>query len=319
MRTKFTSVLLTLLIGVSAAQANEGGHPGWQREAGNEVANLASLQRGARNFMAYCSGCHSLKYARYSRVGADLKISDELRDQYLVKPGAKFTDYIKSSMPEKDAIEWFGKAPPDLSLVARSRSPDWIFNFLTTFYADPASRQTGVNNLQLPGTAMPHVLASLQGVQTAVWRNVEQKGGDGAAVTSHAFEKFEPGVVGSLTPAQYDELQAEIRPSTIECLASLVGTDDDNEPTRHERVADGAHESPDSTIAQKELTRVISGRLEQLPDMQRKVLALYYFEDLRLREIAEVFGVTESRNSQIHAAAILSIKSFLNKHDTIQC
>lgn len=205
MRTKFTSVLLTLLIGAGAAHASESGHAGWQRSAGNEVANLASLQRGANNFMAYCSGCHSLKYARYSRVAADLKISDELRDQYLVKPGAKFTDYITSSMPEADAVEWFGKLPPDLSLVARSRSPDWIFNFLTTFYADPAARQTGVNNLQLPGTAMPHVLSSLQGVQTAVWKNVETKGSDGKPVVSHQFEKFEPAVAGSLTPAQYDE------------------------------------------------------------------------------------------------------------------
>jgi ubiquinol-cytochrome c reductase cytochrome c1 subunit len=205
MRTKFTGVVLSLLIGAGAAQANEGGHASWQRAADNEVANLASLQRGAKNFMAYCSGCHSLKYERYSRVAADLKISDELRDQYLVKPGAKFTDYIRSSMPEKDAVEWFGKVPPDLSLVARSRSPDWIFNFLTTFYADPASRQTGVNNLQLPGTAMPHVLSTLQGVNVAVWKNVETHGAEGKAVVSHEFEKFEPGVVGSLTPAQYDE------------------------------------------------------------------------------------------------------------------
>jgi ubiquinol-cytochrome c reductase cytochrome c1 subunit len=205
MRTKFTSVLLTLLIGVTAAQANEGGHASWQREAENEVANLASLQRGAKNFMAYCSGCHSLRYVRYSRIAEDLKISDELRDQYLVKPGAKFTDYVKAAMPEKDATEWFGKAPPDLSLVARSRSPDWVFNFLTTFYADPASRQTGVNNMQLPGTAMPHVLASLQGVQTAVWKNVEHKGEDGKPVVTHEFETFEPGVVGSLTNVQYDE------------------------------------------------------------------------------------------------------------------
>jgi ubiquinol-cytochrome c reductase cytochrome c1 subunit len=205
MRTKFTSVLFTLLIGVTAAQANEGGHAGWQRAAGNEIANLASLQRGARNFMAYCSGCHSLRYVRYGRVAEDLKISDELRDQYLVKPGAKFTDYIKASMPEKDAAEWFGKAPPDLSLVARSRSPDWVFNFLTTFYTDPASRQTGVNNLQLPGTAMPHVLAPLQGVQSAVWKNVEREGEDGKPLLAHEFEKFEPGVAGTLTPDQYDE------------------------------------------------------------------------------------------------------------------
>ena len=104
----------------------------------------------------------------------------------------------------KDATEWFGKAPPDLSLVARSRGSDWVFNFLTTFYADPANRQTGVNNLQLPGTAMPHVLASVQGVQNAVWRNVESQGEGGSGAT-RAFEKFEPGVVGSMTPAQYDE------------------------------------------------------------------------------------------------------------------
>ena len=89
--------------------------------------------------------------------------------------------------------------------MARSRGSDWVFNFLTTFYADPASRQTGVNNLQLPGTAMPHVLASVQGVQNAVWRNVEHEGEDGKPVATRAFEKFEPGVVGSITPAQYDE------------------------------------------------------------------------------------------------------------------
>jgi ubiquinol-cytochrome c reductase cytochrome c1 subunit len=142
---------------------------------------------------------------RYSRLAEDLKIPENQRDQYLVPPGAKFTDYITSSMPAGDATEWFGKAPPDLSLVTRSRGSDWVFNFLTTFYADPASRQTGVNNLQLPGTAMPHVLASLQGVPNAVWRNVETQGEGGAAVVSREFEKFEPGVAGSVTPEQYDE------------------------------------------------------------------------------------------------------------------
>jgi len=108
-------------------------------------------------------------------------------------------------MPAADAQEWFGKPPPDLSLVARSRGSDWVFNFLTTFYADPASRQTGVNNLQLPGTAMPHVLASVQGVQTAVWDNVEHKGEDGKAVVTTTFKDFAPGVVGALTPEQFDE------------------------------------------------------------------------------------------------------------------
>src|SRR6187551_514126 len=179
----------TLLLGSGVALASEGGHATWQRSADNEVANLPSLQRGARNFMAYCSGCHSLRFMRYSRLAADLKIPDDQRDEYLVPAGKKFTDYIVSSMPARDATDWFGKPPPDLSLVARSRGSDWIFNFLTTFYADPNSRQTGVNNLQLPGTAMPHVLASVQGVQNAVWKAEEHKGEDGKASVVPVFEK----------------------------------------------------------------------------------------------------------------------------------
>ena len=195
---------LALVFGAGAVSANEGGSASWEREPENEVSNLPSLQRGARNFMAYCSGCHSLKFERYSRLCEDLKITGEQCDALLVRPGDKRTDYIKSSMPEKDAVEWFGKAPPDLSLAARSRGPKWIFNFLTTFHSDPASRQTGVNNLQLPGTAMPHVLASLQGVQSVVWQNVEQKGEDGAVTTAREFKSFEPGVSGSLNAQEYD-------------------------------------------------------------------------------------------------------------------
>lgn len=206
MPIKFPKVLgvLALLAGAGAVQAADAGGGAWQREAGNQVTNIASLQRGARNFMAYCSACHSLRFMRYSRLAADLKIPDDLRDEYLVKPGAKFTDYIQSSMPAADATEWFGKAPPDLSLVARSRGPDWLFNFLTTFYADPANRQTGVNNLALPGTAMPHVLASLQGVKNATWTNEEHHGADGKAVVTKVFASFEPGTPGSLTDEQYD-------------------------------------------------------------------------------------------------------------------
>ena len=208
--TKIAIVLGSLALLSGAVSANEGGHAGWQRPAENEISNLPSLQRGARNFMSYCSGCHSLKFVRYSRLAEDLKISDSLRDQYIVKPGDKFSDYIKASMPAADAQEWFGKPPPDLSLVARSRGSDWIFNFLTTFYADPNSRQTGVNNLQLPGTAMPHVLSSVQGVQNAVWTAVEHKGEDGKATVAQEFKTFEPGVVGSLDKEQYDEFARDI-------------------------------------------------------------------------------------------------------------
>ena len=210
----FGASAVALLLGSVAVHASEGGHAAWQRSAGNEVANLPSLQRGARNFMAYCAGCHSLQYMRYSRLATDLKIPDEQRDAYIVPPNAKFSDYIKTSMPAGDAAEWFGKAPPDLSLITRSRGTDYVFNFLTTFYADPANRQTGVNNLQLPGTAMPHVLASLQGVQRL--KSADEKadgevaatadhGDDPPADGGHSNSPFEPGVQGSLTPAQFDD------------------------------------------------------------------------------------------------------------------
>jgi ubiquinol-cytochrome c reductase cytochrome c1 subunit len=196
---------VALLFGSDAAVAASGGHASWQRSADNEVANLPSLQRGARNFMAYCSGCHSLQYMRYSRLANDLKIPDEQRDAYIVPANAKFSDYIKTSMPAADAAEWFGKAPPDLSLIARSRGTDYVFNFLTTFYADPASRQTGVNNLQLPGTAMPHVLAGLQGVQKLRPVEHETKAKIEGIDHEEGQSPFEPGVAGSLTPAQYDD------------------------------------------------------------------------------------------------------------------
>lgn len=207
MRTNHFSLVgaLALLLAAGGALAAESGHASWEREAGNEIGNLPSLQRGARNFMAYCSGCHSIKYMRYSRLAEDLKISDEARDTLLVRPGDKFSDYIKSSMPAADAQDWFGKPPPDLSLVTRARGTDWVFNFLTTFYADPASRQTGVNNLQLPGTAMPHVLANLQGVQRLKDPNaehLEEAGGHEAGPPS----PFEPGTIqGSMSAAEYDD------------------------------------------------------------------------------------------------------------------
>lgn len=163
--------------------------------AGNDIRNEASLQRGARNFMNYCSGCHSAKYVRYNRVAADLHIGEAELKQNLMFTSEKPADTIVSAMPAADAKNWFGVVPPDLSLMARSRGTAYISAFLHSFYRDP-SRPTGVNNTMLPGTAMPHVLSTLQGVQTAVFKTEEGKS---------EFQKFELTDKGSLTPAQYDE------------------------------------------------------------------------------------------------------------------
>jgi ubiquinol-cytochrome c reductase cytochrome c1 subunit len=185
---------LALLVLPLASFAEEGAaYP----PAGNDIRNRASLQRGARNFMNYCSGCHSAKYVRYNRVAADLGIEDAQLKTNLMFTTDKPADTIKSAMSPDDARKWFGNAPPDLSLIARSRSPEYIYAFLRSFYAD-ASRPTGVNNTVLPGTAMPHVLADLQGVQTAVFKSSETGG-------KAEFEKFELARPGALAPEKYDD------------------------------------------------------------------------------------------------------------------
>src|ERR1700721_1037809 len=131
-------------MGVASAEEGEGSLP----HAGADINDIESLQRGARNFMNYCSGCHSLKYVRYNRLGTDLKIPPpDLAN--LMFTSTKVGDGIESAMPADAAAEWFGKAPPDLSLIARERGPDYLFSYLKGYYVD-STRPWGVNNLYLP-------------------------------------------------------------------------------------------------------------------------------------------------------------------------
>ena len=106
-------------------------------------------------------------------------------------------------MPAADAATWFGKTPPDLSLMARARGTDYLYQFLKTFYAD-TSKSTGANNLRLEGTAMPHVLSELEGVKKAVFRTEQKQGEDGKPRSERVFEKFETVVPGRLSEADYD-------------------------------------------------------------------------------------------------------------------
>ena len=183
----------------AAEAAGEEHGVDWQAwKAGNQVTDVSSLQRGATNFVNYCVGCHSLKYMRFERMAKDLKISDEQLRKSLIPTGAKPTDYILSTFPKADAETWFGRQPPDLSLITRSKGSDYVFQFLKGFYVDE-TKPTKTDNLALPGAAMPAVLSDLEGVKRVVFGTGEAGHGGGKPV-----ERFELVSAGALTPAQYD-------------------------------------------------------------------------------------------------------------------
>jgi ubiquinol-cytochrome c reductase cytochrome c1 subunit len=163
-----------------------------------DINNLESLQRGARNFMNYCSGCHSMTYLRYNRMAADLKIPESELPNLMFTSDKSF-DTINSAMPP-DAATWFGKQPPDLSLMARARSVDYIYSFLKGFYVDK-TRPWGVNNLYYPQEAMPAVIETLQGLQKPVFKSEPDERGNAKMVLS-GVELMTPG---SMKPEEYDQ------------------------------------------------------------------------------------------------------------------
>lgn len=185
-----------------------------------DLDNIFSLQRGARNFMNYCSGCHSAQYVRYNTIGKHLELSDEQLIDNLMFNADKTFETIQTSMPSTDANRWYGVAPPDLSLTARAKGVDYIYNFLKGFYVE-AESPTGVNNLVLAGTSMPHVLWELQGYQTAGFSHHENE--DGSVTTT--FEGFEMLSAGSMDSEDYDDFVRD----TVNFLAYI------SEPVRSDR------------------------------------------------------------------------------------
>ena len=193
------SVLVGVLILAGALPALASEDAGLHDLANNDVANVASLQRGARNFVNYCQGCHSAKYVRYNQLARDLGMTEDQVIHNLMFGAARPTETMDIAMRPADGQRWFGIAPPDLSLMARSRGPNHIYNFLRSFYLDPA-RPSGVNNLMLPNAAMPDVLWELHGLQKAKFEEEEHKG-----AMQLVFRKFEQVSPGKLTPEEYDE------------------------------------------------------------------------------------------------------------------
>jgi len=192
---KTRHLLIAVAIAASPALAlASGGHGAKLDHVNVDLNDKPSLQRGARTFVNYCLSCHSAGYMRYNRMGKDLGISEELVKENLLFAADKVGDLMKAVMPKEDAKQWFGIAPPDLSLVARSRGPDWFYTYMNSFYLDPAS-PSGWNNTVFPHVAMPHVLYAWQGQQKAVYET-DAKG-------HHQFTHFEMVKKGTMEPEQY--------------------------------------------------------------------------------------------------------------------
>jgi ubiquinol-cytochrome c reductase cytochrome c1 subunit len=163
-----------------------------------DVANRASVQAGARTFVNYCLGCHSLSLVRYNSL-TQIGLSEEQIKDNLLFTGDKVGDPMASAMTKKDGKGWFGAAPPDLSVIGRSRGADWLYTYLRGFYRDPTT-QTGWNNVAFPNVGMPHVMWRLQGERSLV---KPEAGKDGHAATG-AAPKFVQLSAGTQTANEFD-------------------------------------------------------------------------------------------------------------------
>ncbi len=173
---RLLSVLLCLCLPLAAVAGGGSHYPLMHMRP--DFHDKASLQRGAKLYMNYCAGCHSLQYMRYNRMGRDIgivdakgKVAKQVIEKNLIFTGAKVFEPLTIAMDGSDAREWFGVTPPDLSLMARVRGVNWLYTYLLSFYQD-TSKQFGTNNALFPDVAMPNVLLNLQGAYKPIFKEV---------------------------------------------------------------------------------------------------------------------------------------------------
>lgn len=215
MKKLIRSALVALLSSVAllgAAQAASEG-PAWDKFPTKRITDMAALQNGAKLFANYCLNCHAAAFMRYNRL-RDIGLTEaEIKDN-LVFTGVKVGETMKIALDPKDAKDWFGALPPDLTLIARSRAngakgsgADYVYTYMRSFYRDD-TKATGWNNLVFPSIAMPHAMWQLQGQQRAVF--AEEKDAHDPAKTAHVFKGFEPITAGTMTQAEYNEAVADL-------------------------------------------------------------------------------------------------------------
>ena len=203
---------LALVGSVGPAQAAADG-VAWDKFPTKRMTDMASLQNGAKLFANYCLNCHNAAFMRFNRL-RDIGLTEQQIKDNLIFTGAKVGDLMKTTLDPKDAKEWFGGVPPDLTLIARSRSvaskgtgADYIYTYLRTYYRDE-TKATGWNNAAFPGVGMPHVLWELQGQQRAVFE--DQKDAHDPKKVVHVLKGYEPISAGTMTARQYDDSVADL-------------------------------------------------------------------------------------------------------------
>jgi ubiquinol-cytochrome c reductase cytochrome c1 subunit len=209
---KLILCVLASLAMVSGARAASEGIP-WDTFPQERVTDMAALQNGAKLFVNYCLNCHAASFMRYNRM-RDIGLTEDQIKNNLIFTGAKVGETMKVALDPREAKEWFGGVPPDLTVIARSRAAvgkgsgaDYLYTFLRNFYRDE-SKATGWNNLAFPNVGMPHVLWELQGQQRAVY--TEQADPHDPKKTVQVFKAFEPISAGTLSPAQYTVAVADL-------------------------------------------------------------------------------------------------------------
>jgi ubiquinol-cytochrome c reductase cytochrome c1 subunit len=208
-------LILALLIsfGFVAAASASGEGVSWDKFPQEKATDVAALQSGAQLFVNYCLNCHAASYMRYNRL-RDIGVTEDQIKKNLMFASEKVGDTMKVALDPKQAKDWFGGTPPDLTVIARSRADfakgsgaDYLYTYLRTYYRDPA-KPTGWNNLAFPNVGMPHVLWELQGQRSA--RFVQERDPHDPKATVQRFDGFETISPGKLSPLEYDESVADL-------------------------------------------------------------------------------------------------------------
>lgn len=207
---KILASLLAALAFVSAAHANTAMV--LDKFPKDRITDVAALQNGAKLFVNYCLNCHAAAFMRFNRL-KDIGLTDQQIKDNLLFPTDKVGEVMKVSLDVKDAKEWFGAVPPDLTLVARSRASgngtgaDYLYTYLRSFYRDE-TRPTGWNNLIFPNVGMPHVLWELQGQRAVKFE--EKADPHDANKKVHEFAGYEQLTPGKMSPQEFDSAVADL-------------------------------------------------------------------------------------------------------------